>query len=118
MLNGAAKGWNGLTILSFQTICDWNSWIQVLFYFFLKHHLKTLNKEKCDLTHVVLVIILQIFVKNTYGLVFVAFSNIFSRLLFVLNHIVLSSTLYKFPQKALFFLIFIKTVFLYLYAPS
>ena len=32
----------------------WNSWIQFLFYFFLEHHLKTLNKEQYSLTHVYL----------------------------------------------------------------
>ena len=35
------------------------------FYFFLKHHLKTLNKEEYNLTHVI---------KNTHGLAYVAFS--------------------------------------------
>ena len=58
----------------------WNSWIQLLFYFFLAHRLKTLNKEQYNLTHVVLVVILQIFIKNTHGLANVAFSNISSRL--------------------------------------
>ena len=43
-------------------------WIPLLFYFFLERRLKTLNKEQYDLTHVVLVVILQIFVKNTRGL--------------------------------------------------
>ena len=154
-----------------------NSWIQLLFYFFLYHRLKTLNKEEYNLTHLVLVVILQVFMKNTHGLAYVAFSNISSRLwlgdntiwrilsikeiyqlfiqtynllliqrllknfnhgqyglnhvvlskkndqtafelrctsqnvyvkLYVLNHIVLSSILYKFPRKALFS-IFIKS---------
>ena len=58
----------------------WNSWIQLLFYFFLAHRLKAFNKEQNDLTHVVLVVILQIFIKNTHGLANVAFSNISSRL--------------------------------------
>ena len=58
----------------------WNSWIQLLFYFFLAHRLKAFNKEQNDLTHVVLVVILQIFIKNTHGLAYIAFSNIFSRL--------------------------------------
>ena len=49
----------------------WNSWIQFLFYFFLEHCLKTLNKEEYNLTHVI---------KNTHGLAYVAFSNISSRL--------------------------------------
>ena len=48
-----------------------NSWIQLLFHFFLEHRLKTLNKEECNLTHVI---------KNTHGLAYVAFSNISSRL--------------------------------------
>ena len=126
------------------------------------------------MTHVVLVVILQIFIKNTHGLAYVAFSNISSRPwlwsnaiwrilsikeihqvfiqannllllqkkfqswtirfdpyrpfkkkhqnafelrcasqnfyqnLYVLNHIVLSSILYKFPRKTLFS-IFIKS---------
>ena len=54
--------------------------IQLLFYFFLAHLLKTLSKEEYDLTHVVLVAVLQIFIKNTHGLAYVAFSNISSRL--------------------------------------
>ena len=58
----------------------WNSWIQFLFYFFHEHHLKTLKKEQSNFTHVGLVVILQIFIKNTYGLAYVAFSNISSRL--------------------------------------
>ena len=58
----------------------WNSWIQLLFYFFLTHCLKALNKEQYDLTHVVLVVILQIFIKNTHSLAYIAFSNISSRL--------------------------------------
>ena len=58
----------------------WNSWIQLLFYFFLDHRLKTLNKEEYNLTHVSLVVILQFFIKNTHGLAYVAFSNISSRL--------------------------------------
>ena len=57
-----------------------NSWIQLLFYFFLYHRLKTLNKEEYNLTHLVLVVILQVFIKNTHGLAYVAFSNISSRL--------------------------------------
>ena len=45
------------------------------------HCLKTVNKELYDLTHVVLKVILQIFIKNMYdGLAYVAFSNISSRL--------------------------------------
>ena len=62
---GERMKWSDLIILSFQTLCDWNSWIQVLFYFCLEHRLKTLNKEKCNLTHVVLVIILKIFFWKT-----------------------------------------------------
>ena len=58
----------------------WNSWIQLLFDFLLAHRLKTLNKEQYDLTHVVLVVILQIFIKNTHGLACVTFSNVSSRL--------------------------------------
>ena len=58
----------------------WNSWIQLLFYFFLDHHLKTLSKEEKNLTHVALVVILQIFIKNTDGLAYIAFSNISNRL--------------------------------------
>ena len=58
----------------------WNSWIQLLFYFFLVHCLKTVNKEQYNLTHVVLKVILQIFIKIMYGLACVAFSNISSRL--------------------------------------
>ena len=42
-----------------------------LFYFFLEHRLKALNKEEYNLTNVI---------KNTYGLTYIAFSNIFSRL--------------------------------------
>ena len=57
-----------------------NSWIQLLFYFFIYHRLKTLNKEEYNLTHLVLVVILQVFIKNTHGLAYVAFSNISSRL--------------------------------------
>ena len=55
-------------ILSFQTAVFFkgrNSWTHILFYFFFKHRLKTLNKEKYDLTNIVLVVTLQIFVKNT-----------------------------------------------------
>ena len=48
-----------------------NSWIQLLFYFFLEHRLKTLNKEEYNLTHVI---------KNTHGLANVAFSSICSKL--------------------------------------
>ena len=59
---------------------DWNSWFQLLSYFFLAHHLKTLNKEQCDLTHAVLVVILKFFMKNTHGLAYVVFSNISNRL--------------------------------------
>ena len=61
----------------------WNSWIQLLFYFFLAHRLKTLNKEQYNLTHVVVVLvvlILQIFIKNTHCLVYIAFANVSSRL--------------------------------------
>ena len=139
----------------------WNSWIQLLFYFFLEHHKETLKKEQYNLIHVI---------KSTHGLACIAFSNICSRLwsgdntvwrilsikeifqgfiqaynllllqrflkkfnhgqyslthivlskkwsncivllkiftrLYVLNHIVLSSILDKFPQKALFFSLF------------
>ena len=56
---------------SFLKIKGWNRWIQFLFYFFLEHCLKTLNKEEYNLTHVN---------KNTHGLAYVAFSNISSRL--------------------------------------
>ena len=59
---------------------DWNSWMKFLFYFLLAHRLKTLNKEQYNLTHVVLVVILQMFIKNTHGLAYVAFSSISSRL--------------------------------------
>ena len=48
-----------------------NSWIELLFYFFPEHRLKTLNKEEYNLTHVI---------KNTHGLAYVAFSYISSRL--------------------------------------
>ena len=43
----------------------------------------SLNKEQCDLTHVVVVlvvVILQIFIKNTHCLAYVAFANISRRL--------------------------------------
>ena len=71
-------------ILSFQRILNSHFqrlkyWIQLLFYFFFVHRLKTLNKEQHDLTHVVLVVILEIFIKNTHGLAYVAFCNISSR---------------------------------------
>ena len=59
---------------------EWNGWIQLLFYFFLVHRLKALNKEQYNLTHVVVVVILQIFIKNTHCLAYVAFANISSRL--------------------------------------
>ena len=49
----------------------WNSWIQLLFYFFLEHHIKTLKKERYNLIHVI---------KSTHGLACIAFSNICSRL--------------------------------------
>ena len=58
----------------------WNSWIQHLFNFFLDHHLKTLNNEEYNFTYVALVAVLQIFIKNTHGLAYVAFFNISSRL--------------------------------------
>ena len=46
---------------------DWNSWMKFLFYFLLAHRLKTLNKEQYNLTHVVLVVISQIFIKSTHS---------------------------------------------------
>ena len=49
----------------------WNSWIQLLFYFFLEHHKETLKKEQYNLIHVI---------KSTHGLAWIAFSNICSRL--------------------------------------
>ena len=58
-------------LLSFQIIFNtvlfkgWDSWIQLLLYFLIAHLLKTLNKEQYDLTHVVLAVILQIFIKST-----------------------------------------------------
>ena len=52
---------------------EFSSWEEILlrvsrFYFFLDHRLKTLNKKEYNLTHVVLVVILQTFIKNTHGL--------------------------------------------------
>ena len=61
------KGKYGLThiVLSnnFQQSFSKAEIVESNFYFFLKHHLKTLNKEEYNLTHVI---------KNTHGLAYVA----------------------------------------------
>ena len=87
-LQGAAKQWRyGLSDIAlsnnFQQFFSKAEIVESTFCFFLAHRFKTLNKEQYDLNYVVVVlvvVILQIFIKNTHCFAYVAFANISSRL--------------------------------------